>query len=78
MLMIHFKYITIIVDAKQEAVQASTEIKQAKMQLSFCQKQLGEKKRAKRTSSSSYEKDKANLQNIEKEVAAIQVNKLIY
>lgn len=64
-------------DAKQEAVQANTEIQEATMALSHYQNELKVKQKDLGSNSSDYERDKNNLDAMEKEVGSLEV-KLIF
>ncbi|ERL92400.1 hypothetical protein D910_09714 [Dendroctonus ponderosae] len=58
--------------ANEEAARARTEIKQASMQLVFCEKQLATKQKDAKSSSSENGNDKANLRKTETKVAQLQ------
>jgi structural maintenance of chromosome 2 len=62
-----------IAAAKQEETQAQTEVKQSQMQLQHCQKELAEKQHEMRQTATEYQKDKRNLDNMEKEHANLEV-----
>jgi SUMO ligase MMS21 Smc5/6 complex component len=59
--------------AKQEEAQAQTEVKQSQMQLQHCQKELAEKQHEMRHTATEYQKDKRNLENMEKERDSLEV-----
>jgi structural maintenance of chromosome 2 len=59
--------------AKQEEAQAQTEVKQSQMQLEHCQKELTEKQQEMGQTAAEYQKDKRNLENMEKEHAKLEV-----
>lgn len=61
-----------LMNAKEEASRASTESKQAAMQLTFCQNQLKEKQKNAGSNSADYEKDKANLKKAERDVTQLE------
>lgn len=66
-----------LMNAKAEATKASTESKEALMQLTFCQSQLKEKLKELGPNSTDYEKDKVNLNIKEKEVDTLDVRYLV-
>jgi peptidoglycan hydrolase CwlO-like protein len=59
--------------AKQEEAQTQTEVKQFQMQVEHCRKELREKQQEMVQTATEYEKDKRNLENMEKERASMEV-----
>ncbi|KAJ8911802.1 hypothetical protein NQ315_014226, partial [Exocentrus adspersus] len=68
------RQLVLLMNARENAAKASTESKQALMQLTFCQTQLKEKQRELESNSVDYEKDQTNLTNKQKEVNALEVS----
>lgn len=59
--------------AKEEALRAVTESKQASMQLTSCQSQLAQKQKETGSNSADYERDRVALDKKEKEVKDLEV-----
>jgi structural maintenance of chromosome 2 len=59
--------------AKQEEAQAQTEVKQSEMQLDHCQKELMGKQQEMGQTAAEYQKDKKNLESMEREHANMEV-----
>ncbi|XP_030762291.1 structural maintenance of chromosomes protein 2 [Sitophilus oryzae] len=61
-----------LMNTKEEASKASTESKQASMELVFCQNKLKEMQKQATANSSDYEKDKSDMDKTEKEVTQLE------
>jgi peptidoglycan hydrolase CwlO-like protein len=68
----------VIAAAKQEEAQAQTDVKQSQMQVQDCRKELREKQQEMVQTATEYEKDKRNLENMEKEHTSLEVLFLIH
>ncbi|XP_076267905.1 structural maintenance of chromosomes 2 [Rhynchophorus ferrugineus] len=69
-----------LIHAKEEASKASTEIKQASMELIFCENKLKEMKKQSTAKSADYEKDTFDLEKTEKEINSLEaaISKINY
>ncbi|XP_066148443.1 structural maintenance of chromosomes protein 2 [Euwallacea fornicatus] len=63
-----------LMKAKEDASKASTEQKQAVMQLTSCENQLKQKSKETSANSTEYEKEKASLRRTEQEVAQLEAS----
>lgn len=60
-----------LINAKQAAAQASTESKQAQMQLTFCQNEVAKKEKVLSSTTQDHNNDQVVLQQMQKEVEVI-------
>ncbi|XP_019869858.1 structural maintenance of chromosomes protein 2 isoform X2 [Aethina tumida] len=64
-----------LINAKQAAAQASTESKQAQMQLTFCQNEVAKKEKVLSSTTQDHNNDQVVLQQMQKEVEALEQQK---
>ncbi|KAL1506874.1 hypothetical protein ABEB36_006156 [Hypothenemus hampei] len=63
-----------LMNVKNEALRATTECNEAKMQLQFCEKELKAKSSKANLNSSTYERDKSGLEKVKKEIANLEAS----